>query len=306
MDFARAFPAATTLSVPRELLADVRGAGVARLLAGEIDEAEYESDMRAARLSAYRQLADDGLYEPHAIPADFAHGSLLVSTAIVLGLIGGSSSHVSLRAELDLEPPAGLTGAAAPSAGPVRPGRLFDLRAEAFDEEGLEIRPVLAGPASVLRAFAGGLADDAAGQAWVDVLTNAYSEVLRLMAADGTVWVQIDERQPALGEVEVDSPVSGADQLGSRVWENIAVLEADVARPRIFAVGAPQGTAVEAVLVETAEQADACGEAKAVLDLGNDPQAATAALIAAGAQFRTAVAGRAEEARAAVLRLVMG
>ena len=304
MDFSRAFPAATTLSVPRELLADVRDAGVARLLAGEIDEAEYESDMRAARLSAYRQLADDGLYEPHAIPADFAHGSLLVSTAIVLGLIGGSSSHVSLRAELDLEPPAGLTGAAAPSAGPVRPGRLFDLRAEAFDEEGVEIRPVLAGPASVLRAFAGGLADDAAGQAWVDVLTNAYSEVLRLMAADGTVWVQIDERQPALGEV--DSPVSGADQLGRRVWENIAVLEADVARPRIFAVGAPQGTAVEAVLVETAEQADACGEAKAVLDLGNDPRAATAALIAAGAQFRTAVAGTAEEARAAVLRLVMG
>ncbi|OFL68577.1 MULTISPECIES: hypothetical protein [unclassified Brevibacterium] len=304
MDFSRAFPAATTLSVPRELLADVRDAGIARLLAGEIDEAEYESDMRAARLSAYRQLADDGLYEPHAIPADFAHGSLLVSTAIVLGLIGGSSSHVSLRAELDLEPPAGLTGAAAPSAGPVRPGRLFDLRAEAFDEEGVEIRPVLAGPASVLRAFAGGLADDAAGQAWVDVLTNAYSEVLRLMAADGTVWVQIDERQPALGEV--DSPVSGADQLGRRVWENIAVLEADVARPRIFAVGAPQGTAVEAVLVETAEQADACGEAKAVLDLGNDPRAATAALIAAGAQFRTAVAGTAEEARAAVLRLVMG
>lgn len=140
----------------------------------------------------------------------------------------------------------------------------------------------------------------------MDVLTNAYSEVLRLMAADGTVWVQIDERQPALGEVEVDSPVSGADQLARRVWENIAVLEADVARPRIFAVVAPQGTAVEAVLVETAEQADACGEAKAVLDLGNDPQAATAALIAAGAQFRTAVAGRAEEARAAVLRLVMG
>ena len=260
--------------------------------------------MRAARLSAYRQLADDGLYEPHAIPADFAHGSLLVSTAIVLGLIGGSSSHVSLRAELDLEPPAGLTGAAAPSAGPVRPGRLFDLRAEAADEEGLEIRPVLAGPASVLRAFAGGLADDAAGQAWVDVLTNAYSEVLRLMAADGTVWVQIDERQPALGEV--DASVSAADQLASRVWESIAALEADAARPRIFAVGVPQGTAVEAVLVETAEQADACGEAKAVLDLGNDPQAATAALIAAGAQFRTAVAGRAEEARAAVLRLVMG
>lgn len=304
MDFSRAFPAATTLAVPRELLADIRDARVEKLLAGEIDEAEYESDMRAARLSAYRQLADDGLYEPHAIPADFAHGSLLVSTAIVLGLIGGSSSHVSLRAELDLEPPAGLTGGAAPSAGPVRPGRLFDLRAEAADEEGLEIRPVLAGPASVLRAFAGGLADDAAGQAWVDVLTNAYSEVLRLMAADGTVWVQIDERQPALGEV--DASVSVADQLARRVWESIAALEADVARPRIFAVGAPQGTAVEAVLVETAEQADACGEAKAVLDLGNAPQAATAALIAAGAQFRTAVAGTAEEARAAVLRLVMG
>ena len=304
MDFARAFPTATTLAVSRELLADVRDAGIARLLAGEIDEAEYESDMRAARLSAYRQLADDGLYEPHAIPADFAHGSVLVSTAIVLGLIGGSSSHVSLRAELDLEPPAGLSGAAAPSAGPVRPGRLFDLRAEAFDEEGLEIRPVLAGPASVLRAFAGGLSNDAAGQAWVAVLTNAYSEVLRLMAADGTVWVQIDERQPALGEV--DASVSVADQLASRVWESIAALEADAARPRIFAVGAPRGTAVEAALVETAEQADACGEAKAVLDLGDDPQAATAALIATGAQFRTAVAGTAEEARAAVLRLVMG
>lgn len=301
MDFARAFPAATTLSVPRELLADIRDARVAKLLAGEIDEAEYESDMRAARLSAYRQLADDGLYEPHAIPADFAHGSVLVSTAIVLGLVGGSSSHVSLRAELDLEVPAGLSGAAAPVAGPVRPGQLVDLRAEAHDEDGVDVRLVLAGPASVLRAFAPGIVDDAAGQEWVDVLASAYSEVLRLLAANGAVWVQIDDR---LGEP--GQPGDTAEQLASRVWEHIAAAEADAARPRIFAVGAPQGTAVEAVLVETAEEADQCTEAKAVLDLGDDPEAATAALISVGAQFRTAVAGTAEEARAAVLRLVMG
>ena len=301
MDFARAFPAATTLSVPRELLADIRDARVAKLLAGDIDEAEYESDMRAARLSAYRQLADDGLYEPHAIPADFAHGSVLVSTAIVLGLVGGSSSHVSLRAELDLEAPAGLAGSAAPAAGPVRPGRLFDLRAEAHDEEGIDVRPVLAGPASVLRAFAPGIADDAAGQGWVDALASAYSEVLRLLAADGTVWVQIDER---FGEAGMLGDVG--EQLAGRVWEIIANLEVDAARPRIFAVGAPHGTAVEAVLVETAEAAEQCGDAKAVLNLGDDPEAATAALISVGAQFRTAVAGTAEEARAAVLRLVMG
>ena len=301
MDFARAFPAATTLSVPRELLADIRDERVAALRAGDIDEAEYESDMRAARLSAYRQLADDGLYEPHAIPADFAHGSVVVSTAIVLGLIGGSSSHVSLRAELDLEAPAGLGGAVAPAAGPVRPGRLFDLRAEAHDEEGIDVRPVLAGPASVLRAFAPGIADDAAGQAWVDVLASAYSEVLRLLAADGAVWVQIDERLGEPGE-----PGDAVEQLAGRVWQIIAAAEADAARPRIFAVGAPRGTAVEAVLVESAEEADQCGEAKAVLGLGDDPEAATAALIDIGAQFRTAVAGTAEEARAAVLRLVMG
>ena len=301
MDFARAFPAATTLSVPRELLADIRDARVAKLLAGEIDEAEYESDMRAARLSAYRQLADDGLYEPHAIPADFAHGSVLVSTAIVLGLVGGSSSHVSLRAELDLEAPAGLSGAAAPVAGPVRPGRLFDLRAEAHDEECIDVRPVLAGPASVIRAFAPGIADDAAGQGWVDALASAYSEVLRLLAADGTVWVQIDERFGEPGQ-----PGDAVGQLAARVWEHIAALEADAARPRVFAVGAPQGAAVEAVLVETAEAAEQCGDAKAVLNLGDDPEAATAALISVGAQFRTAVAGTAEEARAAVLRLVMG
>lgn len=301
MDFARAFPAATTLSVPRELLADIRDARVGQLLAGDISEAEFESDMRAARLSAYRQLADDGLYEPHAIPADFAYGSVLVSTAIVLGLIGGSSSHVSLRAELDLVPPAGLAGSAAPAVGPVRPGRLFDLRAEAHDEEGIEIRPVLAGPASVLRVFAPGIADDAAGRGWVDALASAYSEVLRLLAADGTVWVQIDDRFGEPGQ-----PGDAADQLAGRVWESIAAAEVDAARPRIFAVGAPQGTAVEAVLVETAEEADQCGEAKAVLDLGDDPEAATAALIDLGAQFRTAVAGTAEEARAAVLRLAMG
>lgn len=301
MDFARAFPAATALSVPRELLADIRDARVAAFRAGDIDEAEYESDMRAARLSAYRQLADDGLYEPHAIPADFAHGSVVVSTAIMLGLVGGSSSHVSLRAELDLEVPAGLSGSAAPAAGPVRPGRLFDLRAEAHDEEGLDVRPVLAGPASVLRAFAPGIADDAAGQGWVDMLASAYSEVLRLLAADGAVWVQIDERFGEPGQLG-----DPAEQLASRVWETIAAAEADAARPRIFAVGAPQGTAVEAVLVETAQQADQCGDAKAVLDLGDDPEAATAALISVGAQFRTAVAGTAEEARAAVLRLVMG
>ena len=301
MDFARAFPAATTLSVPRELLADIRDERVAALRAGDIDEAEYESDMRAARLSAYRQLADDGLYEPHAIPADFAHGSVVVSTAIVLGLVGGSSSHVSLRAELDLEAPAGLGGAVAPAAGPVRPGRLFDLRAEAHDEEGIDVRPVLAGPASVLRAFAPGIADDAAGQAWVDVLASAYSEVLRLLAADGAVWVQIDERLGEPGE-----PGDAVEQLAGRVWQIIAAAEADAARPRIFAVGAPRGTAVEAVLVESAEEADQCGEAKAVLGLGDDPEAATAALIDIGAQFRTAVAGTAEEARAAVLRLFMG
>lgn len=301
MDFARAFPAATTLSVPRELLADIRDERVAALRAGDIDEAEYESDMRAARLSAYRQLADDGLYEPHAIPADFAHGSVVVSTAIVLGLVGGSSSHVSLRAELDLEAPEGLIGSEAPGAGPVRPGRLFDLRAEAHDEEGLDVRLVLAGPASVLRAFAPGISDDAAGQEWVDVLASAYSEVLRLLAADGAVWVQIDERFGEAGH-----PGDAISQLAGRVWQIIAAAEADAARPRIFAVGAPRGTAVEAVLVESAEEADQCGEAKAVLDLGDDPEAATAALIDIGAQFRAAVAGTAEEARAAVLRLVMG
>ena len=301
MDFARAFPAATTLSVPRELLADIRDERVAALRAGDIDEAEYESDMRAARLSAYRQLADDGLYEPHAIPVDFAHGSVVVSTAIVLGLVGGSSSHVSLRAELDLEAPAGLGGAVAPAAGPVRPGRLFDLRAEAHDDEGVDVRLVLAGPASVLRAFAPGIADDAAGQEWVDVLVSAYSEVFRQLAANGAVWVQIDDR---LGEP--GQPGDTAEQLAGRVWGSIAAAEADAARPRIFAVGAPQGTAVEAVLVETADEADQCEEAKAVLDLGDDPEAATAALIEVGAQFRTAVAGTAEEARAAVLRLFMG
>ena len=70
MDFARAFPAATTLSVPRELLADIRDARVAKLLAGEIEEAEYESDMRAARLAAYRDCAGDrGRFEFPREPA---------------------------------------------------------------------------------------------------------------------------------------------------------------------------------------------------------------------------------------------
>ena len=222
-------------------------------------------------------------------------------TAIVLGIVGGSSSHVSLRAELDLEPPAGLTGSEASAAGPVRPGRMFDLRAEAHDEDGIDVRLVLAGPASVLQTFAPGIADDAAGQGWVDVLASAYSEVLRLLAADGAVWVQIDERFGEAGH-----PGDAVAQLARRVWERIAAAEADAARPRIFAVGAPQAIAVEAVLVETAEEADQCAEAKAVLDLGDDPEAATVALTNVGAQFRTSVAGTAEEARAAVLRLVMG
>lgn len=302
MDFERAFPAATTLSTPPELIEPVRSERLAQLKKGALEESECEADMRAARLSAYRQMADDGLYEPHSIPADFAHTSLPVSTAIVLGLIGGPSSHVSLAAELAAEAPAGLSGTSAPAAGPVRPGRLFDLRAEAEEEEGLEVRPVLAGPAAVLRAFAPGLADDAAGQAWADVLVAAYSDVLRAMHTDGAVWVQIDERDGAAA-VEAGE---AADVIAARVWDGTSSLEADADRPRIFAVGAPEGAAVEAVLVTTAEEADDCIEAKAVLELGDDPEAAVDELAAVGAQFRTAVAGAPSEARAAVTRLTLG
>lgn len=70
MDFARAFPSATTLPVPRELLADIRDEQVAALRAGDIDEAAYESDMRAARLAAYRDCAGDrGRFEFPREPA---------------------------------------------------------------------------------------------------------------------------------------------------------------------------------------------------------------------------------------------
>lgn len=221
---------------------------------GRIDAEAFRSAAHSLRLNNWGHLADLGLNEDYAIPADAAPYDHVLETAVTVGLLGGDVAEVELDEYFTLargnsnRAPLEMTKwfdtnyhYLVPEVGDdedylARPQRLLDLFNEAA-EAGHKVRPFLVGPVTLLALSK--QADGATTQPLdhLPALTAVYAEILQALAEAGIEWVQIEE--PAL---VADLGVATDEELAELARQTYTtLLSSDRARPAVF-LSAPYGS----------------------------------------------------------------
>ncbi|QGU05995.1 5-methyltetrahydropteroyltriglutamate--homocysteine methyltransferase [Corynebacterium occultum] len=221
---------------------------------GRIDTEAFRSAAHSLRINNWGRLAELGLKEDYAIPADAALYDHVLETAVTVGLLGGDHAEVELDEFFTLargnaeRAPLEMTKwfdtnyhYLVPEVGDdedylARPQRLLDLFNEAA-EAGQKVRPFLVGPVTLLA-----LSKQAEGATTqpldhLPALTKVYAEILKSLAEAGIEWVQIEE--PAL---VADLGVASDEELAQLARQTYTTLLAeDAARPAVF-LSAPYGS----------------------------------------------------------------
>ncbi|HJH12891.1 MAG TPA: 5-methyltetrahydropteroyltriglutamate--homocysteine S-methyltransferase [Brevibacterium ravenspurgense] len=244
-----AYPAATVTGYPRIGPNRELKRALEALWSGKISAGEFETAARSLRLETYRRLAELGLNQPYALPADFAAYDQVLETAAAVGVLGGSAEdldweeYFALARGTDDRPALEMTKwfdtnyhYLVPEIGPdtvftPRPQRVTALVEEAASA-GHTVRPVLVGPVTLL-ALSKAAEDHPNFQPLnrLDDLVKNYAAVLAALAEAGVEWVQLDE--PALVadfDAADDAELAGLAQSAYRTLLSAAVGEK---RPQI-------------------------------------------------------------------------
>ncbi len=255
------FPAATIIGYPRIGRDREMKKAVESFWAGRAGLGETMAALAAVRAQTRDRLADLGLTEPYAIPADFTGYDQVWDIASSLGIVPARFD--------DLRAPDGSLDAAAawtvargvgdrpplemtkwfdsnyhylvPEVAPDTDIRLVDDRVVRLATEAPGLRPVVVGPVTLalLSKAADGAPEDFTPLDRLDDIVAAYAQLLAALSEAGVAWVQLDE--PALvADTWPRARIVAATEYAYRTLGDLP------SRPAIFVMGSygPLGDAL--------------------------------------------------------------
>ena len=292
---APVLPPATILGYPRLGRRRELKRAIEAFWRGSITEQELRDTAKELRAATRQHLVDEGLSATGgAVPESFSWYDQVLDAAFAVGAtsprfadVTGSAleQYFALARGTETLQPLEMTKwfdtnyhYSVPEIGPdtafsAQPAQMLEQLAEA-QEQGIETRPVLVGPVTLLALAkaADGAPADFTPLDKLDELVQVYAELLAAIHAAGATWVQLDE--PALVS---DTLGATREQISQLVQSAYASLGSGTDRPAIL-LTAPYGDSSAALRDLAALPVEAV---HADLVRGSLPDTDTAALAAA-------------------------
>lgn len=217
------------------------------LWAGKISEERFEADVAQLVRTNLATLSQLGL--SGSLPDSSTLYDQVLDTTVLLGATPerfrgktGLDLYFSLARGDKANPPLEMTKYfdtnyhyLVPEIDAQTPIALTDRRvierARALINEGINVRPVIVGPASWL-ALAKGASEGYEPLERLDDAVTAFTDVLGELAQAGVEWVQIDE--PALVSGNLATERSAVVAATVRAWNTLGALEAGTRRPKVL------------------------------------------------------------------------
>ncbi|MDD7465736.1 MAG: 5-methyltetrahydropteroyltriglutamate--homocysteine S-methyltransferase [Actinomycetaceae bacterium] len=217
------------------------------LWAGKISEERFEADVAQLVRTNLATLSQLGL--SGSLPDSSTLYDQVLDTTVLLGATPerfrgktGLDLYFSLARGDKANPPLEMTKYfdtnyhyLVPEIDAQTPIALTDRRvierARALINEGINVRPVIVGPATWL-ALAKGASEGYEPLERLDDAVTAFTDVLGELAQAGVEWVQIDE--PALVSGNLATERSAVVAATVRAWNTLGALEAGTRRPKVL------------------------------------------------------------------------